>query len=172
VPESNSSTEPGFVVARLGRPHGLNGFLGLYVEEADAVHFEPASNVSIDDRDFTVRAVRRVERGFQVQFEGVESREDAERIRGLEVTVSERRSLGEGEFWPDDLVGLEVRNGARGKIGTVIEFVAGGAQDRLAIEVDSGRYEIPFVTAFVPVVDLDGGYIEIMPIPGLIEPIV
>ena len=33
---SSSSTDPGrFVIGRLGRPHGLDGFLGIYVDEED-----------------------------------------------------------------------------------------------------------------------------------------
>lgn len=170
MPESNSSTDSGFVVARLGRPHGLDGYLGLYVDEADIVHFQPTNTVLVEDRPHAVRAIRRTDKGHQVQFEGVSTREQAEQIRGLTISVTERRDLADDEFWPEDLAGLEVRSSGTA-IGKVTELVEGAAQDRLAVEIDSNRYEIPFVAELVPTVDVAGGYVEIALIPGLIEPL-
>ena len=115
------------------------------------------------------RAVRRVDRGFQVAFEGVD-RTAAEGLRGSSVSVEHRRSLGEGEYWPETLIGLEARGKDGGRLGTVVGVIAGVAQDRLVIESNSASFEIPFVDDLVPVVDADAGYIEIVDLPGLIEP--
>jgi 16S rRNA processing protein RimM len=53
----------------------------------------------------------------------------------------------------------------------VIDVVLGPGQDRLRVEQSDGViFEIPFVDALVPVVDLESGRIEIDLIPGLIEP--
>jgi 16S rRNA processing protein RimM len=158
------------VVARLGRPHGLDGYLGLYVDEADIVYFDPGNFVFIKDRHHTVRALRRVDRGFQVQFEGFTSREVAEDIRGLEIEVESRRDLGPDEFWPEDLVGLEARAADGSRFGFVVAFTPGAAQDRIVIDIGGDRFEIPFISEFVPLVDIEGGYLEVRPIPGLIEP--
>ena len=57
----------------------------------------------LEDRPHVVRAVRPVDRGFQVAFEGVGTRESADEIRGLAVSVDERRPLADDEFWPEDL---------------------------------------------------------------------
>lgn len=163
--ESNSSTDPGFRVGRLGRPHGLDGFLGLYVDEADLEYFQPGSTVFVADRPLRVRAIRRADRGHHVAFEGVTDREAAEAIRSLDVHVPERRALGEEEYWPEDLVGLEVRPGG----GSVVDVSHGPAQDRLVIERDGQRFEVPFVEALVPVVDVEGGFVEVVEIEGLSE---
>lgn len=171
MPESNSSTEQRFVVARLGRPHGLDGHLGLYVDEADVVYFEPGNSVLIEDRPYIVRAVRRVDRGYQIQFEGITNRESAEQIRGREIEVENRRELGPDEFWPEDLVGLEVRAGDGSSMGLVVAFVPGAAQDRIVVDIGGDRFEVPFISEFVPVVDMPAGYLEVRPIPGLIEPL-
>jgi 16S rRNA processing protein RimM len=160
------------VVARLGRPHGLDGYLGLYVDEADIVYFDPGNLVFIKDRHHTVQALRRVDRGFQVQFEGFTSREVAEDIRGLEIEVETRRKLGPDEFWPEDLVGLEARSADGSQFGFVVAFTPGAAQDRIVIDIGGDRFEIPFISEFVPVVDIEAGYLEVRPIPGLIEPLV
>jgi 16S rRNA processing protein RimM len=166
--ESNSSTEsPDVRAGRLGRPHGLDGFLGLYVDPADLEYFDHGSTVFIQDRPFVVRAIRPADKGYQVAFDEVVDREGADRIRNLDVFVSERRTLGEQEFWPDQLVGLEVRPGG----GTVVAIIHGPAQDRLVIEREGARFEIPFVDPLVPVVDLEAGYIETEEPHGLIDPV-
>jgi len=119
-----------------------------------------------------VRAVRRVDRGFQVAFEGIGSREAAEEIRGTDVSVDERRPLGDGEFWPEDLMGLSVFDESGELIGVVERVVFGPGQDRLMVATEAGaRFEIPFVDELVPVVDIEARRVEINSIPGLIEPV-
>lgn len=117
----------------------------------------------VDDRKLSVRALRRGAKGHEVAFTDVVDREAAESIRGSEVFVAERRSLAEGEYWPDDLIGLDVRPGG----GQVVDVVHGPAQDRLVVERDGRRFEVPFVDELVPVVDVDGGYVEVVEIEGL-----
>jgi 16S rRNA processing protein RimM len=151
-------------VARLGRPHGLDGFLGLYVDPDDLIYFAPGSVVHIDDNPYEVRAIRPAGRGFHVSFVGVDDRNSAELIRNMDVLVSQRRRLEEGEYWPEDLIGLQVRPSG----GMVIGVENGPAQDRLIIDRAGQVFEVPFVEALVPVVDLDAGYLEIIPIEGLV----
>lgn len=87
----------------------------------------------------------------------------AEEIRGNDVVVAQRRELADNEFWPDDLVGLEVKPGG----GTVVSVTHGPSQDRLLIERDGNRFEVPFVDELVPVVDITAGFLEIAEIEGL-----
>lgn len=169
---SNSSTEPErFLIGRLGRPHGLDGFLGLYIEEEDVDSIHPGSTVFLSDRPHVVRAVRRVDRGYQVAFEGVDDRAAAEELRGSDFIVGKRRQLTEGEFWPADLIGLPVFDQDGQELGVVKDVLFGPGQDRLLIEGGGdASFELPFVDELVPVVDLAQGRIEVVVIPGLIEP--
>jgi 16S rRNA processing protein RimM len=150
-------------VAHLGRSHGLEGFLGLYVDPDDLVHFQSGAIVEVDGRSFTVRQVRRGPRGHQVAFVEAPDRESAENIRNREVFVSAPRPLGEDEYRPSQLIGLEVRPGG----GAVVGVVNAPAQDRLVIDRAGVIFEVPFVEALVPVVDLEGGYLELVEIEGL-----
>ena len=164
---SNSSTEsPDVRAGRLGRPHGLDGFLGLYVDPSDLEYFDHGSTVFIEDRPFVVRAIRPADRGYQIAFEEVVDRKGADQIRNQDIFVPERRTLDETEFWPDDLIGLEVRPGG----GTVVAVIHGAAQDRLVVERDGARFEVPFVDQFVPTIDVEGGHVEVVEIEGLSEP--
>lgn len=163
---SNSSTDrpaADVLVGRLGKPNGLEGFLGVYVEPEDLVHLEPGSEVVVLDRIYTVRARRQGKKGPQVAFEEVTDRHGAEEIRGSDVFVAAARELTENEFWPSDLVGLEVRPAG----GRIVGVAHGASQDRLVVERDSRRFEVPFVDALVPVVDVESGYVELDEIEGL-----
>ncbi len=153
-------------MGRLGRPNGLDGFIGIYIETEDLVHLEPGSTVHVGDRPHTVRALRRGKKGWQVAFSEITDRDGAEAIRGSNVYVSERRSLQPNEYWPDQLIGLEVRPGG----GRVAAVSHGAAQDRLVIARGESNFEVPFVDELVPVVDLAGGYVEIVEIDGLSSP--
>jgi 16S rRNA processing protein RimM len=149
----------------------LDGFLGLYIEDEDASAVQPGSTVYLDDNPHRVRALRRVDRGYQVAFEGIDDRPAAEDVRGLDVTVESPRDLEEGEFWPGDLIGLAVHDQAGNRLGTVVDVRFGAGQERLAVEMVGGStFEVPFVSDLVPVVDLAGHRIEIVAIPGLTEP--
>lgn len=152
-------------MGRLGRPHGLQGFLGLYIEDEDVPLVQAGSVVYIEDREYTVASIHRADRGHRIAFAEVAGRDQAEQIRGRDVYVPERRALGPGEYWPEDLIGLEVRPGG----GSVVALAHGPSQARLVIERGSSRFEIPFVADLVPVVDTEEGYIEIVDLPGLIE---
>ncbi len=163
---SSSTDNPDVRAGRLGRPHGLDGFLGLYVDPADLDYFDRGSTVFILDRPLVVRAIRPAHKGYQVAFDEIVNREGAERIRNQDVFVAERRTLDEQEFWPDQLVGLEVRPDG----GTVVDVVHGAAQDRLVVERDGTRFEIPFVDELVPTVDVEAGYVEVIEIEGISEP--
>jgi len=127
--------------------------------------------VHLEDRPHVVRAIRRVDRGFQVAFEGIDTREAAEEIRGSVVSVDERRPLGHDEFWPEDLMGLTVFDETGGQVGVVERVIFGPGQDRLVIITGDGvSFEVPFVDDLVPLVDIGARRIEINSIPGLIEP--
>lgn len=154
------------MVGRLGRPVGLAGFVGLYVEPEDLIHFEIGNTVAVGESTLRIAGLRRGKKGHEVRFEEVPDRDSAELIRGLDVRVPERRRLAEGEFWPEQLRGLEVRpNG-----GTITGIVHGPAQARLVVQREGASFEVPFVSDLVPVVDLDAGYVEIVEIDGLSDP--
>ena len=157
------------MVGRLGRPHGLDGYIGLYVDEDDLVHFQPGKTVFVEGKSYVVDAIRRADRGHHLKLNGVNARVAAEAIRGNDVMAVERRELGENEYWPEDLVGLDARDPDGKGLGKVSALVTGGAQDRLVIEGDGTKFEVPFVTELVPDVDLAGGFVVVNPIEGLIE---
>ena len=91
----------------------------------------------------------------------------------LLVPLADRPKLAKGEFHLLDLVGTEVRLLADQRpIGRVRDLIHAG-NDLLEVEQETPdgprRLLIPFVTAIVPEVHLEEGWIGITPPPGLLE---
>ncbi len=139
-------------------------------ESDDPGRFKPGSAfVTGDGSTLVVAASRRNNEGAVIRFEGVNDRNAAEDLRGADlfVATASRRALGNDEFWPDELIGLEVHSGTGEFVGLVIDYLEGSGQDRLLIRSGDVEFDIPFVKALVPHVDVKGGSIVIHDIPGL-----
>jgi 16S rRNA processing protein RimM len=161
-------------VGVITRTHGVRGQVYVRVDSDNPDRFSPSSRFRTNHERYgrlVVREARPGPHGLIVGFAGVTSIELAEELRGLELHIdaSERRVLDDGEFWPDQLLGLEVR-GPAGRIGTV-ERVQDGPQARLVIVTDDDQVgEVPFVEALVPVVNLQEGWLTVDLPEGLFNP--
>jgi 16S rRNA processing protein RimM len=93
---------------------------------------------------------------------GVENREQAQRLKGQALCVP-REALpepGEGRYYLDDLIGLEVVNVRGDRLGVVVRLFSNGAQD--VMEVAGERtYLMPWVPPVVKEVDLPGRQITV-----------
>jgi 16S rRNA processing protein RimM len=150
----SSSTDDRITVGRIGRPHGVHGQVTVVLEPGNRSYFDVGSLLWIDDgRCLTVVSVSSYrDRGLVVGFEGVTDRDGAEALRGSIVSVpaDSRRDLEEGEFWLDDLVGLEAVDPEGVVLGVVSSIDFGDAQDRIVITTPEGRQVlVPFVSALV-----------------------
>ncbi len=93
---------------------------------------------------------------------GIEDREQAAQLRGLDVAVPRAalpRTRRDEYYWTD-LIGLTVVNAEGVEFGTVASVLATGANDVLVVEGDRERL-IPFIRQVVLAVDLDAGRIRV-----------
>jgi 16S rRNA processing protein RimM len=104
-------------------------------------------------------------------IDGVTDRDQAARLKGTQLFVSRDAlpATGAGEFYHADLVGLEVRLQDGRVFGTVRAVHDFGAGDALEITREQGEVMVPFTTAAVPVVDIEGGFIMLDPPIGLLS---
>jgi 16S rRNA processing protein RimM len=110
------------LAGRVGRAHGLDG--SFYVTGARPRLLTLGSMLAVGER--TVEIVRRAGTDEHpiVRLEGIENRNAAQALRGLELTVdlAEAPSLGEEEWWAGELEGCEVVDGER-YVGVVLRLV-------------------------------------------------
>src|SRR4051812_43194693 len=109
----------------------------------------------IGDMPYEVAEARVHGAGVVAKLQGIESREQALKLKGAAVEV-ERSALpqaGSGHYYLADLVGLEVWNEQGERLGAVKRLFTNGAQD--VMEVAGERtHLIPWVAAIVKQVDL------------------
>ena len=159
-------------VGRITHLHGVRGEVRVRVESDNPERFAPRSVFHTDlahARLLILREARGGSKDLIAGFAGFASADEAAGLLGgnLLIREPERRDLEPGEFWPDQLVGLEVRKGSEA-IG-VVKDVIQGPQDRLAVSLGKGAVvEVPFVEALVPEVDQAEGWLRIDPPAGLL----
>ena len=158
------------LAGEIGKPHGLSGEVYVVPISDDPRRFEPGSTLLWRDDSLVVEATRPHGTRFLVKFEGIDTRDQAEGLRGpLYVPVDEVRSLEEGEYWPHDLVGCEVWTVGQAHHGVVQDVLAGPAHDLLVIRTPNGDRMVPLVKDIVREVDAEAGLILIDPPEGLLD---
>ncbi len=155
--------EKRILVGEIGRPHGVRGLVKLRSFTADPLAiaaYGPLTNEAGTER----YAITVLAEGL-AKVEGVADRDAAQRLTGLKLYV-ERAALpppDEEEFYLADLVGLAARDAADQPLGVVAAVEDHGGGAILVLETSQGEVLLPFTKAVVPVVDVAGGYVRVLP---------
>jgi 16S rRNA processing protein RimM len=121
-------------VGAIDRPHGLAGAVVVRLVTDQLERVAPGASLDTDAGRLTVRTARPLKGRFVVTFEGIDSLEAAESLRG---TVLRSEPLEkEGTLWVDELIGATVRDVGGSTLGTVVGIEANPASDLLVL--DSG----------------------------------
>jgi 16S rRNA processing protein RimM len=157
------------------RPHGLQGEVVVEVLSDNPDRFAPGTELLVDGagdrRALRVRAMRRHRGRLLVSFEGIEDREGAESVRGLDLAVpaSAVPPAPAGSFYSFELLGCRCRDRREGDLGEVVEIEEDGGGWMLIVASGERRIPIPFVQAFLDRVDVDSGLIEVDLPAGFLE---
>lgn len=122
-----------------------------------------------------VRSSRIDKRTLFLSFVGMNDRNAVEPLFGSTLHIHKREvpALAEEEFWVKDLVGLDVFTTEGQFIGKVLSIIYGG-NDVLEIrregDPENKTILVPFVKDLVPVVDIKAARVEVVDLPGLLEP--
>ena len=103
--------------------------------------------------------------GFVLKFRGVDSIDDAEAFRGMDVRIGEEElpALPAGSYYHHQLKGLAAFDEAGEPVGTVQEILeTGGEAPVLSVRRAGAETLIPLAEAFVREVDLARGRIVVV----------
>lgn len=106
---------------------------------------------------FTIQLTRPVAGGLGARMSGVQTKEQAEALKGVSLYVDRDRlpKLPDDEYYHSDLIGLEVRDTGGAVLGQVTAVHNHGAGDLLEIGGQGRKVVLlPFTMAVVPTVDL------------------
>src|SRR6202171_1430132 len=160
-------------VARIGAAHGVRGAgkLWTFTEDPLAVQAYGPLLTKEGARQFEVTSAREAKGHLVATLKGVSTREDAERLNGIELYIPRDKlpATDADEYYHADLIGLAAVNAAFEPIGRVFAIHTFGARDIIEIAPAHGATMLlPFTNAVVPSVDLAGGRV-IIELPDEIE---
>ncbi len=153
-------------VARIGAAHGVRGAVKLWTFTEDPFAVRRYGPLLSKDgkRQFEVVQVREARDHLVATFKGVTTRDEAERLNGIELYVAREKLpvTDDDEYYHTDLIGLAAVTTAGEVLGRVVAIHNFGAGDIIEIAPPKGAtLLLPFSNAVVPEVDLAGGRVVI-----------
>jgi 16S rRNA processing protein RimM len=160
-------------VARIGAAHGVRGAVKLWTFTEAPLAVQSYGPLMTKDgaRQFEIASLREAKDYLVATFKGVATRNDAEKLNGIELYVPREKlpATDRDEYYHADLIGLAAVNAANEPLGRVIAIHNFGAGDIIEIAPpDGATMLLPFTNAVVPTVDLAKGRV-VIELPAEIE---
>ncbi|MEX0659660.1 MAG: ribosome maturation factor RimM [Egibacteraceae bacterium] len=154
-------------VGVVGKPLGLRGEVYVLADPDLGVEFAPRATFRAGADTLTVATSRLHGNRRVLRFDGVETREAAEALRGRVLTAArDDLDLEPDAFWADELIGLPVVTAAGAQVGTVTGVADGAAHDYLVVADGHGQELL--IPAVDQLVDVTPERIVVAPVPGLL----
>jgi 16S rRNA processing protein RimM len=168
----------GLTLARIVRPWGRRGEVAAEVLTDFPARLTALKEAWLSDgrnapRLVSIRSARMHIGQAVIHFAGVDSINDAERLRGLEVQVpfSKRAAIPPGRHYISELLGCEVwEQGAETPLGAVRDVQKNGGPPEswlLAVETPRGELLIPLAAEICTLIDTEARRIEVRLPEGL-----
>jgi 16S rRNA processing protein RimM len=150
-------------------PHGVRGTLRVRAL-GPGKHLREGKEPLVAGVRRRISSARQTPKGFLLDLEGVESRTDAQSLRGEQLLLDrgELDATEEGEFYVADLIGLSAVSDAGEVLGKVTDTFETAAHEVLVVREERAGQELylPFTLEHVPLVDLQTGRIVARPPEG------
>lgn len=167
------------VLGKIGAVYGIKGWLKIhsFTDDPEAIFDYAPWSLKLGDKlqSATVTEWRRHNNGLIAKIEGLNDRDQAQRLVGLEVIINSDAlpSLPDGEFYWKDLIGMKAITTQGYDLGEVIDILETGANDVLIVKANTkdgfGKKErlIPFIESqVIKHVNLENKQIDVDWDPG------
>lgn len=147
-------------IAKFGAAHGVRGEVRLWPFTEDPLSVAGYGPLETEDgrRRFEIASVRAAKDHLVARIEGIDTRDDAEALNGLELYVAREKlpATEDDEFYHADLIGLAAVTAEDAPLGRIVAVHNFGAGDIIEIALGNGGETrlLPFSNAVVPTVDL------------------
>lgn len=156
-------------IGGIARAHGIRGEVVVHTHDPDSEILGEIDSIFVGGVARKVLEARGTQKGWLVVLEGVQTRNDAEALRGQVVEVArEALQMEEGDILLDDMIGCKVVL-VDGRPWGTIASVDIGYQDLLVIHDGAIERLLPFVDEFVKDIDIAAGVVTVDPPEGLPE---
>ena len=123
-------------------------------------------------REVVVESYRNHKNFLLVKFEGIDSVEEAEKLKNLQIKIDsdEVGELEENEFYFYQIIGCEVFDENDKNLGEIIDILTPGANDVWVIKGENGKeILIPYIEDVVKKIDITSKKVNIEVMEGLID---
>ena len=156
------------------KPHGLRGYVRVEGLSDAPDRFEDLDRIDVELRDgrresLEIERCSRDGNGWLMKFLGIDTTENAERLRSayIQVPGDAVADLPEDAFYVFEVEGCAVVSEDGTEIGIVREVLSLPANDVFVVDTPAGEAMVPVVRDIVVKLDPDESKIVIRPIPGL-----
>ena len=158
-------------VARVAGVHGIRGELRALPLDGDPDFLAGFRTVYLDGRPMAVSACRSHKGMALLKLEGVDDRTAAEALRGRELFIRRADArLPAGEYFDDELIGLDVYDGETGECVGELTKVERYPASKVYTVRGVREFLVPAVKdAFILGVDLENNRMDIRMWEGLTE---
>ena len=155
-----------FEIGQISNTHGLKGEMKVRPYTESAKRFEELKKILVDIKgnlkEFEIESVRYQKDVVLLKLKGVDSIEDAEKLKGLSVKIprSDAKKIEDDEFFIADLIGLEVYQDEL--IGVVDDIFEAGASDVYVIK-RKGKKDLllPAIKSVIKKIDLENKRMDV-----------
>ena len=123
-------------------------------------------------REVVVESYRNHKNFLLVKFEGIDSVEEAEKLKNLQIKIDsdEVGELEENEFYFHEIIGCQVFDENDRNLGEIIDILTPGANDVWVIKGEEGKeILIPYIEDVVKQIDITNKKVNIEVMEGLID---
>ena len=123
-------------------------------------------------REVVVQSYRNHKNFLLIKFEGIDSVEEAEKLKNLQIKIDsdEVGELEENEFYFHQIIGCEVFDENDKNLGEIIDILTPGANDVWVIKGENGKeILIPYIEDVVKKIDITSKKVNIEVMEGLID---
>ena len=123
-------------------------------------------------REVIVESYRNHKNFLLVKFEGIDSVEEAEKLKNLQIKIDsdEVGELEENEFYFHQIIGCQVFDENDRNLGEIIDILTPGANDVWVIKGEEGKeILIPYIEDVVKQIDITNKKVNIEVMEGLID---
>ena len=155
------------LVGQVLRPQGIKGLVKVRPDTDDPARFEALETVYLQTREgyasASVDDVSVREDGVYLRLNGIQTRDEAEKQRGLMLYVdrAHARELEENETFICDLIGCRAVDTRGSELGKVTDVLQPGGNDVYVIRTPKGDMLLPALKFVVPEIHTAEGYLLI-----------
>jgi 16S rRNA processing protein RimM len=173
---NKASSETLLLVGKVIKPHGVKGLISVwsYARTIESFLYSDTVFFKLEHQEplkYKVLDVSPHKKTFLMRIKGVETFEDADRLRGSDILVDKKLLVkkSDDEYYWFELINMKVFLDSGRYLGAIREIIPTGSNDVFVVRQDDSEFLIPAIHDVIEKVDLNKGEMIIRAIDGLLE---